>query len=282
MDKAGVTVGADYAAELGLSGRGVGIAVLDTGLSPSKDFLLPKNRIAVFMDFVSDVSACYDNNGHGTHVCGIACGSGYMSGGKYRGIAPGADLIVLKILDKMGRGSAQTALKAIRWLTENRLRYNIRIANMSVGTTDRTINSALIRAMYNAWDSGICIIAADGNIGSGNSSIARAGINEKIITAGSFENPSFSCDITAPGVDIVSCMSEDYSFAFHGRSRQKTVGGHYVKMSGTSMATPMVSGAAALLIEKEPNISPSEIKKRLIITSGQNKLLDIRRLLKEQ
>ena len=63
MDKAGVTVGADYAAELGLSGRGVGIAVLDTGLSPSKDFLLPKNRIAVFMDFVSDVSACYDNNG---------------------------------------------------------------------------------------------------------------------------------------------------------------------------------------------------------------------------
>ncbi len=279
MDKARLAVNADYAEELGLSGKGVGIAVLDTGLSPSEDFLLPESRIAAFRDFVNEIPRCYDNNGHGTHVCGIACGNGYLSDGKYRGIAPGADLIVLKILDKMGRGSTMTALKAIKWLTENKERYNIRVANMSVGTSDRSINSALIRAMYNAWDSGICIIAADGNMGSGNSSIAAAGRSRKIITVGSVENPFCSCDITAPGVDIASCMSPNYSFGFHGRSRKKTIGRNYVMMSGTSMATPMISGAAALLIEKEPYITPAEIKRRLMGSCGFNKLLDIKSLL---
>lgn len=279
MDRAREILNASYAEELGLSGEGVGIAVLDTGLSPSEDFLLPKNRIVVFRDFVNEIPRCYDNNGHGTHVCGIACGNGYLSGGKYRGIAPRADLIVIKILDRMGRGSALTALRAIRWLTENRERYNIRIANMSVGTSDRSINSALINAMYSAWDSGICIIAADGNIGSGSSSIASAGRSKKIITVGSSENPFCSCDITAPGVDIISCMSPDYSFSFHGRSRRKTVGRNYVMMSGTSMATPMISGAAALLIEKEPYITPTEIKRRLMAACVENKLLDIKNLL---
>ena len=279
MEKARITVNADYASSLGYTGKGVGIAILDTGLSPSEDFLLPKNRIAVFQDFVNDIPNCYDNNGHGTHVSGIACGSGYLSYGKYRGIAPGANLIILKILDRMGRGSTATALKAIKWLTDNKERYNIRIANMSVGTSDRSINSALIRAMYRAWDSGICIIAADGNTGSGNSSIAAAGRNKKIITAGSYETPAYSCDITAPGVDIVSCMSPDYSFGFHGRSRKKIISSHYVMMSGTSMATPMISGAAALLIEKSPEITQYEIKSKLMETSGENKLLDIKKLL---
>ncbi len=279
MDKARLTVNAGYAEALGLSGKGIGIAVLDTGLSPSEDFMLPNNRIAVFRDFVNDTVSPYDNNGYGTHVCGIACGNGYLSNGKYRGIAPGANLIVLKILDRMGRGSAMTALRAIRWLTENKEHFNIRIANMSVGTSDRSINAALISAMYTAWDSGICIIAADGNMGSGNSSIAAAGRNKKIITVGSAENPYCYCDITAPGVDIASCLSPNYSFGFHGRSRKKIIDKNYVLMSGTSMATPMVSGAAALLIEKEPDITPNEIKRKLMETCGDNKLLNIRALL---
>ena len=279
MDKARWAVNCDYAFDLGLTGRGVGIAVLDTGLSPSEDFLLPVSRIAAFRDFVNEEKKCYDDNGHGTHVSGIACSNGWMSQGKYCGIAPGAHIIAVKILDNTGRGSAATALKAVKWITENREKYNIKIANMSVGTSDRRINSALLKAMYKAWDSGICIIAADGNAGSGNTSIASASKSRRIITVGSFENPSQSCDVTAPSVDITSCLSPDYSFEFHGRSRKKIVDGRYIKMSGTSMATPMVSGAAAILAQKYPDITPDEIKTALIGCSGQNGLIDMARLV---
>lgn len=221
MDKARWAVNADYAYNLGLTGKGIGIAVLDTGLSPSEDFLLPVSRIAAFRDFVNEESKCYDDNGHGTHVSGIACSNGWMSQGKYCGIAPQAHIIAIKILDSSGRGSASTALKAIKWITENREKYNIKIANMSVGTSDRKINQSLLKAMYKAWDSGICIITADGNAGSGNTSIASAGRSSRIITVGSFENPSPQCDVTAPSVDITSCLSPNYSFEFHGRSRKK-------------------------------------------------------------
>ena len=279
MNKARIAVNAGYAENLRLTGKGVGIAILDTGLSPVDDFLLPKNRISVFKDFINGIPKCYDNNGHGTHVCGIACGNGFLSDGKYRGIAPNANIIVLKILDRMGRGSTSTALSAVNWLIANKNKYNIKIANMSVGTSDRSINYDLIHALYKAWDSGICIITADGNSGSGNSSIAQAGKNKKIITVGSSENTSFTCDITAPGVNIASCMSPDYSFGFHGRSRKKVIENGYIMMSGTSMSTPIVSGAAALLIEKEPLITPDEIKRRLILSSGNNKMLDIKKLL---
>lgn len=279
MDKARWAVNADYAYNLGLTGKGIGIAVLDTGLSPSEDFLLPVSRIAAFRDFVNEESKCYDDNGHGTHVSGIACSNGWMSQGKYCGIAPQTHIIAIKILDSSGRGSASTALKAIKWITENREKYNIKIANMSVGTSDRKINQSLLKAMYKAWDSGICIITADGNAGSGNTSIASAGRSSRIITVGSFENPSPQCDVTAPSVDITSCLSPNYSFEFHGRSRKKIVGGRYIKMSGTSMATPMVSGAAALLAEKYPDITPDEMKSALIKCSGQNGLIDIYRLL---
>lgn len=281
MDKARIIINADYSDIAPYSGRGVGIAILDTGLSPLTDFMSPLNRIVAFKDFVGGFDRCYDNNGHGTHVCGIACGNGKLSNKKYSGIAPNANLIILKILDKYGRGSAATALSAIQWILENRNKYNIRVVNMSVGTSDRNINASLIYSMYRAWDNGICIITADGNVGSGNSSITTAGKSQKIITVGNFEVPSYSCDVTAPGIDIVSCMSPDYSFGFHGRSRKKIISPYYVMMSGTSMSTPMVSGAAALLIEKHPDITPQEIKQKIISTSGINKLINVKKLLEQ-
>jgi len=279
MNRARIIINADYPDIAPYSGSGVGIAILDTGLSPSIDFTSPLNRIVAFKDFVNGLDICNDNNGHGTHVCGIACGNGNLSNKKYAGIAPGANLIVLKILDKSGRGSAATALSAIKWIIENKNKYNIRVANMSVGTSDRSINSSLIYAMYKAWDSGICLVTADGNAGSGNSSITTSGKNKKIITVGNFEIPSSSCDVTAPGIDITSCMSSNYSFGFNGRSKKKIVSPYYIMMSGTSMSTPMVSGAAALLIEKYPKISPDEIKERIMDTSGINNLLNVKKLL---
>lgn len=94
---------ADNPLLLPYTGKSIGVAVLDTGIYPHEDFILPSNRIAAFKDFVHHRPECYDDNGHGTHVCGIIAGNGRHSEGRYRGVAPEAHLIVGKVLDSSGK-----------------------------------------------------------------------------------------------------------------------------------------------------------------------------------
>ena len=117
-----------------LTGQGITVAVLDTGIFPHIDF---DNRIAAFRDLVYGRETPYDYNGHGTHVCGILGGSGRASGGKYRGTAPECRFVVAKILDRRGNGRKQDILAAIDWVCKERIRLNIRILNISVGTTEQ-------------------------------------------------------------------------------------------------------------------------------------------------
>ena len=117
------------------TGKGVGVALLDTGIYPHIDF---KNRIWAFADFVSYKCRPYDDNGHGTHVAGILAGDGTASMGRYKGVAPGCGITSLKVLDGNGNGSRENVLQAFQWILENRNRYRIRIVNISVGTTYRT------------------------------------------------------------------------------------------------------------------------------------------------
>ena len=91
------------------------------------------DRALCFRDFVGHRNLMYDNNGHGTHVCGILCGSGHLSAGRYRGMAPGARLVVGKVLDEKGEGSTETMLEGIEWVLEIKRRYGVRILNISVG-----------------------------------------------------------------------------------------------------------------------------------------------------
>lgn len=258
--------------EAGITGRGVGIAVLDTGLSPSADF---GGRVTAFMDFINGRKFPYDDNGHGTHVAGIACGSGALSGGIYRGIAPGANIIPIKILDKYGRGNSLAAILAIQWVIDNKERYNIRLINMSAGTTEKAANVPLIRAAEAAVEKGIAVISADGNENF-RSTVTSPGISPYVITVGSAEDyPSRRTyrsggfrhriyyqkpDIYAPGENIVSCLSPDYRFEGRAGASTKITDGKYIKMSGSSMATPMITGIAALIIEMYPHITPSELK----------------------
>ena len=113
--------------EKNLTGKGVGVAVLDTGIFPHVDF---DSRIWAFQDFVNKRTVPYDDCGHGTHVMGILGGSGKASGGKCRGIAPGCGLIALKVLDDKGNGSQDTVIRALDWIQENRETYKIRIVNI--------------------------------------------------------------------------------------------------------------------------------------------------------
>ena len=149
-----------------LTGKGITAAVLDTGIFPHMDF---DGRIVAFRDLVYGRETPYDDNGHGTHVCGILGGSGRASGGKYQGAAPGCRFVVVKILDRRGNGRKQDILAAIDWVCKERIRLNIRILNISVGTTEqeKTVDDLLVQAVERAWDDGIT--------DSGRKSGARSG-----------------------------------------------------------------------------------------------------------
>ena len=273
-----------------ITGKGIGIAVLDTGICPMDDFVLPQNRIIEFRDFVNNIDTPYDDNGHGTHVAGIAASNGILSDGIYSGIAPQSNIISLKILDEAGHGTLFWALEAVKWVIENKNKYNIRVVNMSIGTNDKTISPALLNAAKSLFISEITVCAAAGN--ENCCRISAPGTSPYVITAGSIEemvrfklksNNSYYIkpDVFAPSENIISCKADGFSFSASNRSSDKTVDEHYISMSGTSMATPMVSAAAALLYQYNTYFSPKDIKrifaKSIVSTNG---ILNIENLFK--
>lgn len=290
-------------------GRGVVIAILDTGISPSSDFVFPKSRILGFKDFINAKRMPYDDNAHGSHVAGVACGSGYNSGGAYRGVAPMSDIISVKILDEEGRGSSANALIGLEWVAKNKKKYNIRIANLSIGTKDIGPSCPLVKMVEFLWDMGIVVVCAAGNYGPLISSITSPGSSKKIITVGTLDDekntdaplgisfsgrgPTKECvvkpDVLAPGNDIISVLSNSRELNEKRLKELKIISKNYVSMSGTSMAAPYVSGAIALLLEKHPHLSPNDVKlllKKSCKSLGLSKnregwgVLDIRELLK--
>lgn len=263
MNRARQIIRADAVHAAGITGQGITAVVLDTGAARHPDFI---QRMSFFGDFVNGKAAPYDDYGHGTHVTGILAGDGSKSRA-CRGVAPGASLIHLKVLDQGGNGRRIDVARAIDWVLENRERRQIRILNISVGTVREgdVKDEALIRAVEDAWDAGIVVVVAAGNLGPEPGSITAPGNSRKVITVGSWDEaaplysgrgPTAGCvckpDIVAPGTGIVSC-----SHSFWKNQR------YYCRKSSTSMATPMVSGAIALLLSEEPWLTNVEVKMRL-------------------
>ncbi|MDO4531816.1 MAG: S8 family serine peptidase, partial [Bacillota bacterium] len=191
-----------------------------------------------------------------THVTGIACGNGTLSHGVWKGIAPTANIVSLKILDRRGQGSTSHAVRALRWIMDNAAKYNIRVVNLSIGTNDRRSNLPLQEAVERLWQAGIVVVAAAGNPERRNQYRPPPAVSSNVISVGAWEDrsyfqaPSFSLftkeerlqpDLWAPGEQIVSVLSPDYDFSLPGRSRENMAGSHYIRMSGASMATPLVS-----------------------------------------
>lgn len=259
---------------MGLTGKGVGVAVMDTGIFPHMDF---DRRILAFADMVNRRPGPYDDCGHGSHICGIIGGSGVASDGRYQGMAPGCNLVAVKVLDKKGNGYASDVLTGLAWILERKDALGIRIVNISVGSGGKkgmTENSALVRGVNEAWDAGLVVVVAAGNNGPKRMSITTPGISRKVITVGcsddyrevlvggnrmvnySGRGPTEACickpDVVAPGSSVVSCA---------GRP------GKYTIKSGTSMSTPIVSGAIALLLEKYPEMTNRDVKLKLMETS---------------
>lgn len=269
------------AEETTLLGKGVTVAVLDTGIGRHPDLT---GRLLGFRDFVGHRNLMYDDNGHGTHVCGIICGNGSLSDGIYRGMAPGAALVVGKVLDEKGDGSTEAMLEGLQWILSVREQFHIRILNISVGIgtlKQPQKEKALQEQIEAVWDSGITVICAAGNKGPGNGTISSIGDSRKVITVGCHDGEycrenNKRCetysgrgtlyaalrkpDLVAPGTDIRSCNVRYQKL--YGNIRNA-----YVEKSGTSMATPIVSGAAALALERFPSMTNEELKQKLTFTA---------------
>ncbi len=217
---------------------------------------------------------------YATHVTGIACGNGTLSGGRYAGIAPQAHIISLKILDNNGQGSSSHAVAALRWIMDNAAKYNIRVVNLSIGSNDRKVNQPLKESVEALWRRGVVVVAAAGNPDGRRGYQPPPPISPMVITVGTWEDreyflrhkpfslftkeASYLPDIWAPGENIVSVLSPDYKFNMPNRSRENIIYPNYISMSGASMATPLVSGAASLLLERFPHAKPNTIKASLM------------------
>lgn len=260
----------------GSGGKGVTIAVIDTGVAFHYDLITPFNRILYFKDFVRGIPFPYDDDGHGTHVCGIAAGNGFSSG-KHQGTAPGATLVVLKALDEEGNGNASDILAAMQWIYDYHRFYNIRVVNLSLGVADTgDPRTDPLQMGANALVcAGLCVVAAAGNSGPSTRTVTSPGVSPLVLTVGSCDShdhiPDFSSrgpapggwlkpDVVAPGVDIISLSSKN--------SRG------YVSQSGTSMSAPYVSGLAACYCAQHPRAHPLEVKHALICASRSSENLD--------
>jgi len=289
LDVAAPTVGADRSWGEGFTGRGVGIAIIDTGVYLHPDLHTPYNRIVAFQDLVKGSTLPYDDNGHGTHVAGIALGNGTRSQGKYKGMAPEANLIAVKALDKNGSGKDSQIIKGIQWCLENKGKYNIRVLSLSLGSpaAGPAQEDPLCQAVEKAWQAGIVVCAAAGNEGPEAGTIDSPGIDPKIITVGAMDDQrtpdrsddkiaDFSSrgptkdgvtkpDLLAPGKGIISLRAPRGTL--DRAENAPRVGQWYTTMSGTSMATPVCAGVAALLIQKNPRLTPDQVKSILLETA---------------
>lgn len=256
-----------------LNGKNTGVAFIDTGIMGHLDFCVGNKRIKYFKDFINDKDRPYDDNGHGTFVAGVCSGNGAMSGGKYSGIAPGANIFALKALNLKGEASADKILNAMEWVYDNHKKYGIDVVCMSFGSEPLGYNDPIMMGADSLWRDGVTVIAAAGNSGPEYQTIKSPGVSSQIITVGGFNDnrvnddeynekyfelapfssrgPAFQRykpDLVAPSVDILSCGLDN----------------DYVRLSGTSVATPMIAGLALLLYEKEPFLKPIDIKRKLL------------------
>ncbi len=306
------TVYSNVANASGLTGQGIGIALIDSGIALQPDFqngrtervvyqqsFVPASPIAVVSTALALKSTTtYDQYGHGTHVAGILAANG--NGTVYVGMAPDVNLINLRVLDQNGNGTDTSVIAAIDEAIQLKNQYNIRVMNISLGRPvyESASNDPLCQAVEAAWSAGIVVVVAAGNDGRDNSqgtmgygTITAPGNDPRVITVGAMNSmgtttrnddimTSYSSkgptlfdqyvkpDIMAPGNQITSLLSPGSTLV--GEYPGNVVGNNHFTLSGTSMATPVVAGAAALLLQQTSWLSPDQVKARLMKTATKN------------
>ncbi len=279
-------VSADDLWSQGYNGTGVTVAVIDSGVQSTHPDL--QGRLIGFRDFVnglndmnpSDGINAYDDNGHGTATAWLVAGSGVASGGLLKGMAPGADLLIIKVLDDTGSATDSAIATGIEFAVDN----GADIISMSIGGpwTDTGIADPSIMASSAAVAAGVAVVVAAGNDGPAAFSINSPGVAEDVITvgasAGSIAVTDFSSrgpverrhlqpiglhakpDVVSPGLRVISGRAASASTLEYPFYNYTQYGGNYTQWSGTSASTPQIAGVLALLMDKYIGLTPIEMK----------------------
>jgi serine protease AprX len=288
-------IGADYTWSQGEVGAGITVAVVDTGIARHQGIFQDldgkqNERVIGWVDIVDGKPSPHDPNGHGTHIAGIISNSQTNQDGEISGISPGIELVGVRVLDQNGFGTYEQVIQGIEWVIEHKDEFNIRVMNLSLISQVLSPYWAdpLNQVVMQAWAQGITVVAAAGNDGPGPMSIGVPGNNPYIITAGAFTDnftpddwnddylTPFSAagptldgfvkpDLVAPGAHIASTMlPSSYISRNHEANR---LSAQYFSMAGTSQAAAVVSGVAALTIAHQPDLTPDQVKYRLMISA---------------
>jgi serine protease AprX len=293
-DYADVT-GADLVWQQGVTGNGIGVAVMDTGLSlhPAllKDLNGKPRKIVGWADFIDKkFKLPHDPNGHGTHIAGIIANAQTGADNEWNGTAPGVNLVGVRVLDANGEGTYETIIQGIQWVIQNKAKYNIRVMNLSLQATVQSAYWAdpLNQAVMAAWAEGIVVVTVAGNAGPGPMTLTVPGNNPYAITVGAFTDnytpgdwsddyitpfsgagPTLDGfakpDLIAPGAHMVSPMSPGSTIVRNHEANW--VNGLYFSMAGTSQAAAVTSAAAALILARNPGLTPNQVKYRLMVTA---------------
>ena len=320
FDNAAPAVNASAAWQSNYTGAGIGVALIDSGVNNHPDLmttgLLPLSRVVYNKSFVPGDSSAADAYGHGTHIAGLIAGDGLSSTGpsfsqNFKGIAPGARIVNLRVLNANGSATDSSVIAAINQAISLKSQYNIRVINLSLGrgVFESYKLDPLCQAVEKAWKNGIVVVVAAGNNGrylptSGYATVTSPGNDPYVLTVGSMKPmgtpqrtddliASYSSkgptvldhiakpDVVAPGNLLVSTETSNtalyntetsnqipYSAYIYGGSSSSSK--TYFELSGTSMATGVVSGMVADLLQARPTMTPDQVKARLMKTASKN------------
>jgi serine protease AprX len=281
-------VRADDAWANGVDGTGSTVAVIDTGVNPVGDLA---NAVIHSEDFSSDQDGGHDDYGHGTFVAGLIAGSGQLSSGGVKGVAPGSKIVNLKVGAGNGTTDVVRVLAALQWVVNNKNTYGIDAVNLSLGTDSKQDYAVdpLNLAVERTWKAGIVVVVAAGNGGPTASTILKPADDPFVISVGSSDDRTtaqrgddvvapFSAqgptaangfakpDVIAPGKSVISSRAPGSTVDLaHPEAR---VGNDYFKGSGTSFSAAIASGVVALMLAKAPALTPDQVKERLLTSAN--------------
>nr|WP_136251379.1 S8 family peptidase [Ningiella ruwaisensis] len=281
--------------DLGFTGQGVTVAVVDSGANMGGDigqYLFRdsngnKRALVKYDTFKGQPTYYYndDNNGHGSHISGIIASSLRDGSGDFNGVAPDVFLLSIKAFDDKGNSSYSHVLDALNWISMNRYTYGIKVVNLSLGAevNARYYNDPLNQAVMALWHQGITVVTSAGNNGR-EMGITVPGNNPYVITVGtsahndtpydisddriasfSAEGPTFEGfvkpEVVAPGAEVAVKMNSKF---FKKAHKKNDKGADYFEISGTSQSSAVVAGIAALIIQAHPGIRPDDVKCKII------------------
>jgi serine protease AprX len=280
------------------TGRGVGVAVIDTGIAGDVPDFQSTRGSRVIASAVTNPCArdANDHYGHGTHIAGLIAGNSlvfpnwHWAYGKYMGVAPRANLVSVKVSDDDGNTTVLDVIYGIQFAVDRRADYGIRVINLSLSSTvaESYRTDPLDAAVESAWFRGLVVVTAAGNEGTSGNAVSFAPANDPwVISAGAVDDRSTLTrlddalapwssrgwtqdgvrkpEVLAPGVRLVSTLAPNSDFA-HLCPECIVDSGRYFRAGGTSMSAALVSGAAALLLEEHPSWTPARVKGALVQT----------------